>query len=470
MAASPVRTTQPIGTFTPINGAQTPLPTMPNIGTVSPFPPIGTAPSVGTTPTVGTQPSVNPTNPYAGYQYNGSDPRPMQSDGSSGNFGDWAGGSPTGPNDPRTMQNDGISGNFAEWARGGGTSQNASPFAPMQPQGSITPGGAGTTSAPMPTSPSFQQTPSPAVTPNNPAYAVSQNTNVGSVNGIDAVRVNPTSLQGYQPFIDAAYNQSASRLDPQFQQADRAFEQQMVNQGLSPGTQAYDDARANFDRNRNDAYASARNDAMGQGLAAQGQAFGQGAQQAGLAQGMRQWSDQFGLNQDNADLGAYSTLTGLDMAGYGLNQNAQQQQFNNTQALLGMIPGMSPNAVDVNGIYGLNQSAGQFNAQQNANANNGMWGAIGNAAAAYFACSHEYKNTLEPLDVEVAYAAMRRMPVDAWVYKEGDDLEIHMSTYAEDFYESLGVPARKEIALIDVIGVMHASLQAIANRLEKAGL
>ena len=38
----------------------------------------------------------------------------------------------------------------------------------------------------------------------------------GSVNGINPVAVTPTSLTGMQPFIEAAYNQSASRLNPQF--------------------------------------------------------------------------------------------------------------------------------------------------------------------------------------------------------------------------------------------------------------
>lgn len=465
-------TLQPITIGANDAGTPKPLPTMPNstiAPTVSPTMPTVSPTTASPFPTMGMTSTPN-TNSYAGYQYNGSDPRGMQSDGSSGNFGDWAGGSPTGTNDPRTMQNDGISGNFAEWARGGGTSSNASPFAPMQPQTGITPAAGTSSTAPMPTAPSYQQPVSPAIAPQAPSYAVNQNTNIGNVNGIDAVRVNPTQLSGMQPFIDAAYNQSVSRLDPQFAEGDRAFRQQMVNQGLQEGTEAYDNARANFDRNRNDAYASARNNAMGQGLAAQGQAWNQGAQQTGLAQGMRQWNDQYRLNQDNADLGAYSTLTGLDMAGYGLNQNAQQQQFNNTQSLLGMIPGMSPNAVDVNGIYGLNQSAGQFNAQQNANANNGMWNAIGTAASAYFACSHDYKNTIEPIDVDIALNAMCKMPVDMWKYKEGEDVDTHLSTYAEEFHEYLGLPARREISLIDMMGAVHASIQALAARLDKAGI
>ena len=451
-ATRPINQLQPIVPGAVDAGNPRPLPTMPNTQTMSPT----------------TAPSTSPTDPYANYQYNGADPRSYQYDGIDGNFESWRSGASTGANDPRNMLHDGNTSNFQNWLGGysQGNAQNASPFPAMQPNTPLIPP-ATTNASTTPQQQSYQQAPSAAIAPQSPNYAVSQNTNVGSVNGVDSVRVNPTQLSGMQPFIDAAYQQSASRLDPQFAQADRQFQQQMVNQGLSPGTEAYDNARANFDRNRNDAYSSARNNAMGQGLAAQGQAFNQGATQTGLAQGMRQWSDQFGLNQDNADLGAYSTLTGLDMAGYGLNQNAQQQQFNNTQSLLGMIPGMSPNSVDVNGIYGLGQSGNQFNATQQTNANNGMWNAIGTAASAYFACSHDYKTTLEPVDVDLALSAMCKMPVDMWVYKDGVDIGVHMSTYAEEFHEYLGLPQSREIALIDMMGAVHASIIALNKRLEK---
>lgn len=371
------------------------------------------------------------------------------------------------------------SGDF-QWPTGGLFPQSGSgttPTAPNNPAPTgTTPTGTaptGTTNAPapMPTMPQApqqiqSQMPVAAQTPYLAPYAVSQNTNVGNVNGVDAVNVKPTSLSGYQPFIDAAYQQSTSRLDPQFEQADRKFQQQMVNQGISPGSQAYDEARGNFDRNRTDAYASARNDAMGQGLTAQGQAFGQGAQQAGLAQGMRQWSDQYGLNRDAADLNAYGTIAGIDMAGYGLNQNAQQQQWNNNQQLLGMIPGMAPQQIDVNNIYGLQSQNAQANAANAAASSNGMWGAIGQGISGYFSCSHDYKDTHESVDVFAALKAMCDMPVDMWSYIEGEDKDEHISTYAEEFHEKLGLPARKEIALIDMMGAVHASIQALNARLD----
>lgn len=338
-----------------------------------------------------------------------------------------------------------------------------SPFPPMQPNTPLIPpaGSAGTPTTPIQ---NYAPVQSPAITPMTPSYGVNQNTNVGSVNGVDSVRVNPTSLDGYQPFIDSAYNQSASRLDPQFAQRDRQFEQQMVNQGLTAGTQAYDDARGNFNRDREDAYSSARNNAMGQGLAAQGQAFGQGAQQAGLAQNMRQWNDQFRLNQDNADLGAYGTLAGIDMAAYGLNQNANQQQFNNVQSMLGMIPNMSPNGVDVNGIYGLRQSGQQANAQAAGQANNGMWNAVGQIGGALIS-SEEIKDKQGPLDPEICLKAMCALPVDMWNYT--GDPELHFGTYSEQFYNAFGMEGRGKIDLVDMMGALHGAIQALAKRAQQ---
>ena len=67
-----------------------------------------------------------------------------------------------------------------------------------------------------------------------------------------------TGIGDFQRFSDNAYNESMRRLNPQFEEGQRGFEQDMVNRGLSPGTEAYDNARSNFDQSRNDATATAR--------------------------------------------------------------------------------------------------------------------------------------------------------------------------------------------------------------------
>jgi hypothetical protein len=58
------------------------------------------------------------------------------------------------------------------------------------------------------------------------------------------------------------FSEATRQLDPMMQQREADFRQRMVNQGLAEGTEAYDKAFANFSRERNDAYSSARNQSL----------------------------------------------------------------------------------------------------------------------------------------------------------------------------------------------------------------
>lgn len=87
------------------------------------------------------------------------------------------------------------------------------------------------------------------------------------------VSANPASagqfdVSAFRPFADAVYSEATRQLDPQFQSQENAFRQRMVNQGIQEGTPAFDSAYANFERSRNDAYASARNQSLAQALGA----------------------------------------------------------------------------------------------------------------------------------------------------------------------------------------------------------
>lgn len=177
--------------------------------------------------------------------------------------------------------------------------------------------------------------------------------------------VKPTNMADYQPFADAAYSQATSRLDPQFKQAEADFRQRMVGQGISEGNEAYDKAFANFNQGKNDAYGSARNQALAQALAAQGQSFDQQATQYGLETGDRQFGASMDFNQGRADM---SDLMGL--LGYGQSVTAQNNSTLNSDqqramGLLGLIPGMSPTPIDTQGAS--NSWLNQYNNQQNRN-------------------------------------------------------------------------------------------------------
>lgn len=138
---------------------------------------------------------------------------------------------------------------------------------------------------------------------------------------------------GRQHAEDAAYQAATSRLDPMFAQREQEERSMLASQGLDPGSQAAQNEMGNFNRGRNDAYSQAQQAAVGQGLTAQRQTFGQlqslmqmlgGAQGVGAAQTpqyLQALGLQQGLNLQNADMQNMlmgGGLQGLGMVGGGL--------------------------------------------------------------------------------------------------------------------------------------------------------
>lgn len=68
--------------------------------------------------------------------------------------------------------------------------------------------------------------------------------------------------------INAAYGEATKRLDPAFERRDAQLRQRLANQGLDPDSEAGQNAMRELGQERNDAYTSAMNSAIGQGTAA----------------------------------------------------------------------------------------------------------------------------------------------------------------------------------------------------------
>jgi hypothetical protein len=66
---------------------------------------------------------------------------------------------------------------------------------------------------------------------------------------------------------DAVYGQYTSRLDPQFERDQAALETQLANQGITRGSEAFNDAMTQFGNRKTDAYGAARRDATTAGSA-----------------------------------------------------------------------------------------------------------------------------------------------------------------------------------------------------------
>lgn len=157
--------------------------------------------------------------------------------------------------------------------------------------------------------------------------------------GQDPRTAMPDPTQARQQAIDAAFGQASSRLDPMWQQREEGMRTQLLNQGLTPGTEAYDKQMAALGQQRNDAYQGALNSAIMQGtdagnalfrqgldqnaqhLGAQGQFFGQtlGANNQELARQGQMFGQGMGLDR-----------LGLDAQGqfFGQNLQGQNQGFN----------------------------------------------------------------------------------------------------------------------------------------------
>ena len=160
----------------------------------------------------------------------------------------------------------------------------------------------------------------------------------------------------------AAYEQQTSRLDPHWDTRMQLQRNALVNQGLTPGTEAYDVALRDLNLGRNDAYQTAWNNSFNTGLAAQQSDFGM--------------QDQ--ANTQNAQMQAY--LRSLPLNELNALRTGAQVQNPQFQAYQG-------SNVSPPNLYGAAQLQGDaakniYN-QQSASAdsfNTGLMGMIGTAA------------------------------------------------------------------------------------------
>jgi len=131
---------------------------------------------------------------------------------------------------------------------------------------------------------------------------------------------------------DKMYAALQSRLDPAWANRQSAFDAQLANQGLQPGTEAYNNAARTFGQQRNDAYGQAAGQAIGLGQQEQGQAranammpFTEAGQMMGL------------LGQQGNNLGS-----GLQAAQYQMGAN--MIPYNQQQNKKGQVAQVAPYA------------------------------------------------------------------------------------------------------------------------------
>ena len=184
---------------------------------------------------------------------------------------------------------------------------------------------------------------------------------------------------------NTAYAAATSRLDPQWAQNSEMNDSTLANQGITQGSQAYDNAMRTFNQGENDAYTQAQAAAVQQGLAEQQAQFGMGAQANQQAFNQAQAGGQFANQASGQNLSQQLALYNQPLNSLNAIRSASQV----TTPQFGAVPQQGqtagPNysgAAQAQGQYG----QGLYNAQigaQNAQTS-GLFG-LGGAALNYAA-------------------------------------------------------------------------------------
>jgi hypothetical protein len=127
-----------------------------------------------------------------------------------------------------------------------------------------------------------------------------------------------------------------SRLQPQIQQEQAALNQQLANQGITPGSEAYNNAMRTQGQQANDLYTQAALQGINLDTAANQQGFGQQLSQAGLYnQGLGQDFGQ-GLSAQQLTNASVGQNFGQGQAAQAMQNAAIAQNFGQGQAAQGM--------------------------------------------------------------------------------------------------------------------------------------
>lgn len=181
------------------------------------------------------------------------------------------------------------------------------------------------------------------------------------------------SQNAQQQGQDAAYAASTQYLDPQFSQQGESLKAQLANQGLTPGSEAYNNAMLNFNNQKQQAYSDARNQAT----------------LTGSQIGTQNWQNQLaGVNTKAGLFGQMGSNLGQQGALYGQQAGVAQMPYSQLQSLYGMMPGYSgpgqagASPADIAGAMNnqYQSQLSQYNARQ-ASSNQTMGGLFGLGSA-----------------------------------------------------------------------------------------
>lgn len=132
--------------------------------------------------------------------------------------------------------------------------------------------------------------------------------------------------QAKQEAQDAAYRKNTQYLDPQFATDEKSLQNSLINQGITQGSEAANNAQGVFDRRKQMAYSDARDAAIAQGNAAESQYLSQLF--ALRNQPLNEYNALMSGSQvTNPTFNAVPTASQANTDVAGITNNAYQQQM-----------------------------------------------------------------------------------------------------------------------------------------------
>tara|TARA_R110000868_G_scaffold2549_4_gene18392 strand:+ start:1526 stop:2842 length:1317 start_codon:yes stop_codon:yes gene_type:complete len=188
------------------------------------------------------------------------------------------------------------------------------------------------------------------------AYGLAQSKTAADTYGLAQGQIDTSNLT--QMPTNAGMNaQQAilSRLDPTIQAGDTSFKQALANQGLAPGTAAYDAAFRNREMSKNDLYNQAALQGINLDMSARQQGLNEQLSKAGLYNSAVGQNFGQGITADqlaNAAVGQ-NFGQGITSQGQQYNQALQKAQFQNTAQQQQLAQDMALRAQPINEVIGL---------------------------------------------------------------------------------------------------------------------
>ncbi|MGJ0505770.1 MAG: tail fiber domain-containing protein [Methylocystis sp.] len=242
--------------------------------------------------------------------------------------------------------------------------------------------------------------------------------------------------------------------------ADQQRQRQMAAMGINPASGRFAGIERAADIEGAVAQAGAqnvaRNNLRKEATALQGDAINMGNGLPSQAASSLQLGSGLGSSAEAGLIGANTARlqgVGIMNAGYG-----------------GAMGGYKDAGQTWNSIYGNRVDLLNQQDQLNATTTSGLAGGLGSLAGfglSRMSFMSDENAKEDKREVKGILDALKKMPVEAWRYKEGEgDGGEHVGTYAQDFQKATGLGDGKSINVVDALGVTMGAVKELAEKVE----